>query len=232
MKKAREREMSRPSLPLRLTFLLSLSLTASYSSSLPFFHKPSSLSPSTPKATPSDLLSLLGPKPQSSTINPLVAQDLKSCLKFLVPFTPTKPKMESRKCLGTRRELGLSQIGARSRREEDELIWWPPEPVLELARLAVDSGGDPAAIHRALDPTIIAVSFVLYFFFPVLFIDVNALVFTSECDLLGNMVTVLLRFWLCRNWVSFKYVQTCRNIYIYIYAFLVMHLKCLCGIGK
>lgn len=37
------------------------------------------------------------------------------------------------------------------------MIWWPPEPVLELARLAVDSGGDPAAIHRALDPTIIPV---------------------------------------------------------------------------
>jgi hypothetical protein len=49
--------------------------------------------------------------------------------------------------------------GARSHRE-DELIWWPPEPVLELARLAVDSGGDSAAIHRVLDPTIIAVSFV------------------------------------------------------------------------
>ena len=40
----------------------------------------------------------------------------------------------------------------------DELIWWPPEPVLELACLAVDSGGDPAAIQRALDPTMIAVS--------------------------------------------------------------------------
>jgi hypothetical protein len=105
--------MGKPSLPLRLTFLLSLSLTASYSSSLPFFHKPSSLSPSTPKATPFDLISLLGPKPQSSTINPLVAQDLKSCLKFLIPFTPTKPKMESRKCLATKRELGLSQTLTR-----------------------------------------------------------------------------------------------------------------------
>lgn len=157
--------MGKSSLPLRLTFLLSLSLTASYSSSLPFFHKQSSPSPSTPKATPSDLLSLLGPKPKSSTINPLVAQDLKSCLKFLVPFTPKKAKMESRKCLTTRRELGPIHIGARSRREEDELIWWPPEPVLELARLAVDSGGDPAAIHRALDPTIITVSLFVFFLF-------------------------------------------------------------------
>jgi hypothetical protein len=39
------------------------------------------------------------------------------------------------------------------------MIWWPPESVLELARLAVDSGGDPAAIHRLLDPTVIPVSY-------------------------------------------------------------------------
>lgn len=44
------------------------------------------------------------------------------------------------------------------KREDNELIWWPPEPVLELARLAVDSGGDPDAIYRALDPTMFPVS--------------------------------------------------------------------------
>lgn len=44
------------------------------------------------------------------------------------------------------------------RRDEDRLVWWPPEPVLELARLAVDSGGDVGAIHRAIDPTPITVS--------------------------------------------------------------------------
>ncbi|KAF2316854.1 hypothetical protein GH714_042195 [Hevea brasiliensis] len=42
-------------------------------------------------------------------------------------------------------------------REENELIWWPPEPVLELARLAVDSGSDPDAIHRVLDPTVLPI---------------------------------------------------------------------------
>ncbi|KAK7855091.1 hypothetical protein CFP56_029738 [Quercus suber] len=109
------------------------------------------------QSTPSDLLSVLGPKSQSSKIKPLVAHDLNSCLKFLVPFTPTSPKLRSRKCLTTKKDLGLAKIGASDRREVDELIWWPPEPVLELARLAVDSGGDPAAIQRALDPTMIAV---------------------------------------------------------------------------
>uniref|UniRef100_A0A7N2R129 Uncharacterized protein n=2 Tax=Quercus lobata TaxID=97700 RepID=A0A7N2R129_QUELO len=147
--------MGKASLSLRLTILLSLSLSAS---SFPFFHKPSSPSTSTPKATPSDLLSILGPKSQSSKIKPLVAHDLNSCLKFLVPFTPTIPKLRSRKCLTTKKDLGLARIGASDqKREVDELIWWPPEPVLELARLAVDSGGDPAAIQRALDPTVIAV---------------------------------------------------------------------------
>jgi len=45
---------------------------------------------------------------------------------------------------------------------------WPPAPVMELARIAVDSGGDPGAIHRALDPTMLPVSvelshFISYF---------------------------------------------------------------------
>jgi hypothetical protein len=48
------------------------------------------------------------------------------------------------------------------------MVMWPPAPVMDLARLAVDSGGDPGAIHRALDPTMLPVSvqlshFVSYF---------------------------------------------------------------------
>lgn len=45
----------------------------------------------------------------------------------------------------------------RSISEENELIWWPPAPVMELARLAVDSGGDTGSIQRTLDPTVILV---------------------------------------------------------------------------
>ncbi|OWM62925.1 uncharacterized protein LOC116215446 [Punica granatum] len=146
-------------LSLRFTFLLSLSLTASYSaasrSSLSLKSTPPP-PPKTPKATPSDLLSLLGPSDLSRQVNPLVASELSSCFKFLVPFPPAasgfgyhdKGRPTSRK---------LSGVGISSRREEDQLIWWPPEPVLELARLAFDSGGDPDAIHRALDPSIIPV---------------------------------------------------------------------------
>ncbi|BBH06533.1 hypothetical protein Prudu_018215 [Prunus dulcis] len=155
-------QMGKPSFSLGLTIFVSLSLTASSysisssSSCSPIFLKPSSLSTS-PKATPSDLLSLLGSKSQSSTINPLVAQELTSCFKFLVPFTPNVNKLRPQK-YPNRKVLNLKQKGDLCQREEeDELVWWPPQPVLELARLAVDSGGDPAAIQRALDPTMITV---------------------------------------------------------------------------
>lgn len=162
--------MGKPSFSLGLTIFVSLSLTASSysisssSSCSPIFLKPSSPSTS-PKATPSDLLSLLGSKSQSSTINPLVAQELTSCFKFLVPFTPNVNKLCPQK-YPNRKVLNLKQKGDLCQREEeDELVWWPPQPVLELARLAVDSGGDPAAIQRALDPTMITVSLFFLFSF-------------------------------------------------------------------
>ncbi|XP_028770913.1 uncharacterized protein LOC114728204 [Neltuma alba] len=148
--------MCNSSLPFRFALFLSFSLTASSSSPL-FFSKRSSSSPlSTPRATPSDLLSMLGSKSQSLSVNPVVAQELRSCFKFLVPFSPNGVKLEHSQ-RSPRRLLALTKSTVRSRREENELIWWPPEPVLELARLAVDSGGDPAAIQRLLDPTIIPV---------------------------------------------------------------------------
>ncbi|KAJ6762678.1 hypothetical protein OIU79_023423 [Salix purpurea] len=147
---------------IRFAIFLSISLSASSSSPtiLPF----NSPSPSSiPKATPSDLLSLLGPPTQSSKINPLISKQLSSCLKFLVPFTPSKPKTPkyNSECYIKQRSLRLRSNSVisveRSKSEENELIWWPPEPVLELARLALDSGGDPASIHRALDPTVLPV---------------------------------------------------------------------------
>ncbi|KAL5713030.1 hypothetical protein ACHQM5_015146 [Ranunculus cassubicifolius] len=124
----------------KLIFLFSISISISLSNSSP--------SPRIPKASASDLLSLLSTKQQSSTINPYVSKELKSCLKFLVPFSPNSSDKYSirKKDLLNRREIA-----------ENELIWWPPSPVLELARIAVDSGGDPGAIHRTLDPTVLMV---------------------------------------------------------------------------
>ncbi|CAO2836723.1 unnamed protein product [Amaranthus hypochondriacus] len=143
---------------LKVTLLLSLSFTATTSlssssssnpksSSFPFAR--SSSSPS-PKATVSDLLSLLGPK---NAVHPIEARHLWSCLKFLVPFNSTYEKQE----ISVNRRSMVSVSGQRTENEENELIWWPPASVLELARLSVDSGGDPFVIHRALDPTILHV---------------------------------------------------------------------------
>ncbi|CAK9163769.1 unnamed protein product, partial [Ilex paraguariensis] len=158
--------MGNPSLSIRVAFVLSLSLAASYTTSSHSptisFLKSHSNSPDNPnpkpnfKASASDLLSLLGTSQQASAINAEVAQELRSCFKFLVPFTPShlSPHSDSspfRRALSSK--LTCSQ--SRTRREEDELIWWPPAPVMELARLAVDSGGDPGAIHRTLDPKMI-----------------------------------------------------------------------------
>lgn len=144
--------MGKPSISLKLTIFLSLSLSVTPFALFPNYNKP----PPIPKATPSDLLNLLGSKSQASSVNPGVAKELKSCFKFLVPFHPTPSNAK----LSGRRSLRSTGFDDRSWREEDELVWWPPQSVLELARLGVDSGGDPGAIHRTLDPAIIPVSFV------------------------------------------------------------------------
>lgn len=153
--------MGNPSISLRFTIVLSLSLSVTPFALSPNynkqFHPPPSQLP-IPKATPSDLLNLLGSKSQVSAVNPSIAKELKSCFKFLVPFNPSRSIV---KC-SSRRGLRSSRFDYRSRREEDELVWWPPASVLELARLAVDSGGDPGAIHRTLDPAVIPVSFIFF----------------------------------------------------------------------
>ncbi|KAL6578838.1 hypothetical protein OROMI_009054 [Orobanche minor] len=145
--------MSSSPLSLRIAFLFSLSLAGPASVSFPFPRKPRtissySLSPSNKsKATVSDLLSLLGPHQQTESYSQ-VAQDLWSCFKFLVPYNRTPA---TRRTLSYKVSLPSSPI----QKEIDELILCPPQSVLELARLAVDSGADPGAIHLALDPTII-----------------------------------------------------------------------------
>ncbi|XP_050225640.1 uncharacterized protein LOC126675101 isoform X2 [Mercurialis annua] len=156
--------MGNLSLPLKFAVFLTFSLSASTATSSQFVVKSSqfvvkSQSPSpNPKATPSDLLSILGPATESSKINPLLFKQFKSCLKFLVPFTPNNLKFNHQRRSIVSPRLATSnprhlRFRSRGEEEENELVWWPPEPVLELARLAVDSGGDPGAIHRALDPT-------------------------------------------------------------------------------
>ncbi|XP_010269526.1 PREDICTED: uncharacterized protein LOC104606154 isoform X1 [Nelumbo nucifera] len=166
--------MGKYSLCFKFTLVLSLSLAVSSTSSLPFLRRTHSSSPfsikvssSPPKASASDLLSLLGSREQASAINPEVARELRSCLKFLVPFSPilAENKFERFSSGTTYLHTGVKDdqrklsktISCLDRTDEDGLIWWPPTSMMELARIAVDSGGDPAAIHRALDPTMLPV---------------------------------------------------------------------------
>ncbi|XP_024962285.1 uncharacterized protein LOC112502567 isoform X1 [Cynara cardunculus var. scolymus] len=176
---------SSSSLPLKLAFILSFSLTASSSSSSSssssyysptppkshyhylslrkFNSKKASTAP--PTASAGDILSLLGTPQQASSVNPKVAAELRSCFKFLVPFnstTSSPSKLGNRPSKSStdseirfpRRSLN-SECRSDSWSDKDELVWSPPAPVLEIARLAFDSGGDPGCIQRTLDPTMI-----------------------------------------------------------------------------
>lgn len=150
-----------PFLSIKFAVVLSFSLAATASSASLFFPKPKPQKHSTgsvPKATTKDLLALLGSPQQAASVNAEEAQKLKSCFKFLVPFSPATSD-PFRRSLNSRKSLCSDHSGGgeRDREHSNELIWWPPAPVMELARLAVDSGADPDAIHRAFDPTPILV---------------------------------------------------------------------------
>ncbi|KAF8680660.1 hypothetical protein HU200_045692 [Digitaria exilis] len=148
----------RPSLPLKLAFTISLAVSFSVSCcaapSSPSSHTSASSRspPPSSKAVAADLLSVLGGPRAAERVPPAEASRLHACLRFLSPVNPAASKVSS---WGARKFLleGLD-VGAA---EADEMVKWPPAPVMELARLAVDSGGDPGAIHRALDPTMLPV---------------------------------------------------------------------------
>ncbi|KAH0462455.1 hypothetical protein IEQ34_010030 [Dendrobium chrysotoxum] len=149
-----------PKFAFAIAFSFSLALSSSSHSPLPFLPKfPTNLSlelfsshssasrhssPSPPQSIAADLLSLFGSKHDAGQIPQDEARQIRSCLRFLVP--PASDSLKGRRKISEkliRRELD----------EENEMVWWPPAPVMELARLAVDSGGDPGTIQRALDPT-------------------------------------------------------------------------------
>ena len=145
-------------LSLKLAFTISLAVSfsvsccASSSSSSP--HTSSARSP---QAVAADLLSVLAGPRAAARVPVAEASRLHACLRFLAPANlTTAPKVSSWSRGGPWKFL-LEGCDAGAA-EADEMVMWPPAPVLELARLAVDSGGDPGAIHRALDPTMLPVS--------------------------------------------------------------------------
>ncbi|URD90780.1 hypothetical protein MUK42_27258 [Musa troglodytarum] len=139
------------SIPVKLAFSISfafsfsLTLGASAPHSLTPFPKISSFlslkaaSSSSSRTAAAHLLALLGSAHDARKVPASEASELRSCLRFLVPFSSSTPVKENKHL--------------RLRHDADDMVWWPPEPVMELARLAVDSGGDPSVIQMALDPT-------------------------------------------------------------------------------
>ncbi|KAI3792814.1 hypothetical protein L2E82_06705 [Cichorium intybus] len=170
------------SLPLKLAFIPSFSLTTSSLSFLrtsPKHHYHSILirklntkKPSATTASAGDILALLGTPQQVASVNPQVAAELRSCFKFIVPFNDTtNTPPNSRFKLANRLSQSVTDSGIRfprrtlnSNRRRDaeniqnELVWSPPAPVSEIAQLGFDSSGDPGCIQGTLDPTMIYVS--------------------------------------------------------------------------
>ncbi|CAN6212688.1 unnamed protein product [Urochloa humidicola] len=150
-----------PHLPLKLAFTISLAVSFSVSCCATPSSPPSHTSassrppPPSPKAVAADLLSVLAGPGAAARVPPAEASRLRACLRFLSPVNPAAPKVSSWSGGGSRKIL-LERCDAGAA-EADEMVMWPPAPVMELARIAVDSGGDPGAIHRALDPTMLPV---------------------------------------------------------------------------
>lgn len=139
------------SIPMKFALIISFSLTSS-SYTPKFTSKKPPPPPSAIKATAADILSLLGTQKQASSVNPQIATQLQSCFKFLVPFTP----ITSTSTLVVNRKI-QSVVVNGFENDVNVKVWAPPESVLEIARLAFDSGGDPGSIQRTLDPTMIYV---------------------------------------------------------------------------
>uniref|UniRef100_A0ACD5WNW4 Uncharacterized protein n=1 Tax=Avena sativa TaxID=4498 RepID=A0ACD5WNW4_AVESA len=144
-----------PPLSLKLAFAVSLgvSFAVSCCSSSPVPSSATSKSaPPSPQSVAADLLSVLAGPRAAARVPAGEASRLRSCLRFLSPVNPAAVS-SSYPWRGSRKVL-LEGCDAA---EADEMVMWPPAPIMELARLAVDSGGDPGAIHRMLDPTMLPV---------------------------------------------------------------------------
>ncbi|XP_057817839.1 uncharacterized protein LOC131030902 isoform X1 [Cryptomeria japonica] len=93
------------------------------------------------------LVALLGSEEEARNLEPDLAREMLSCLRFLVPHAVSLPEASS-----MRRGFKSRKVMMHDKRI-NELIWWPPSPVMDIARSAVEWGADPAVIHRALNST-------------------------------------------------------------------------------
>lgn len=95
-----------------------------------------------PLTTASSLLSLFGGPSQASSVNPALARQLLSCLHFLVP-----PRLQAWDCALPRAAFPKKRL---SKHAVADLIHRPPRAVAELARRAVEWGGDVSVVLKSL----------------------------------------------------------------------------------
>lgn len=150
--------------PLSLKLAFTISLAVSFSVSCCASSSSSSSTsarspPPSPQAVAADLLSVLAGPQAAARVPAAEASRLHARLRFLSPANPAASKVSPWSRGGPRKFLLEGHDAGAA--EADDMVMWPPAPVLDLARLAVDSGGDPGAIHRALDPTMLPVSSAL-----------------------------------------------------------------------
>ncbi|KAL6657170.1 hypothetical protein ACP70R_004950 [Stipagrostis hirtigluma subsp. patula] len=145
-----------PPLSLKLAVVavsLAVSCCASSSSSLSA-HAPAASQ--SPRAVAADLLAVLAGPRAAARVPAAEAARLRACIRFLSPV-PARLGDSTAAAASWRGGARKALLEGCDAAEADEMVMWPPAPVMELARLAVDSGGDPGAIHRALDPTVLPV---------------------------------------------------------------------------
>lgn len=113
-----------------------------------------------PAKIAANLVALLGSEEEARSVDPDLAKELLSCLRFLVPRVVSRRGFEFRDgeikngIVETRRGFEFRKWMAKVQDERvNKLIWWPPTSVMELARSAVEWGGDHSIVERALNST-------------------------------------------------------------------------------
>lgn len=117
-----------------------------------------------------ELMALFSGPARAGQLSAARAQELRSCVRPLVPYHEVAPKSDfmrrrrlqqkskSRPEFSTVDDLmevnALLVSGERVDGEKvDRLVQWPPSSILSLARRSVLFGGDPAAVLSQLSPT-------------------------------------------------------------------------------
>lgn len=122
-----------------------------------------------------ELMALFSGPVRAGNVTAARAEELRSCIRPLVPYHEIPPSLGSKSDVWRRRRLqksrpqfstvdDLMEVTARlvsgegvdyddAQAKVERLVQWPPSQILSLARKTVVFGGDPAAVLSELSPT-------------------------------------------------------------------------------